>query len=512
MNPVKTSFSVYSWLILAMLSLFLAGGDRPVEIAVWFYPIFLLRFFRGVKWWKALIFSLPLMIIVSFVSNQGMTPIPFNILIMLTAINSVIALIPYIVDQLLYRSLPKYLKTLLFPAAVVTAEVFLASAFKGATWGNPVYGINNLPLLQIVSIVGIWGLMFLIYWTASVINEVWEHRSSLSNIRGFAIVFLVILIVIYGFGLWRLHNEKTEVNMVHVAGITSGVDYRTEMVEILGKVFSANRTGTFDKEGIRTAGQKKYQELLSESEKLAQSGVEIVAWSEGAAFIFESDKELNIHQAIQSTKENKYYLALGILVLQDNCFELVAKNKPFLRNMLILIDPDGNVAWEYSKLNLAPGYERIMTIPGDGTLKLSKTVKGTVTGVICYDMDFPDYIRQAGVMNSDLLIAPSFDWLEVKNIHAKMARLRAIENGISLLRPSNSGISTAVDPYGNIMSSVDDIKSNASPLVSVLPVGSVKTLYSTLGDFWIWVCTIGGIFLIISGVLRVLKQKLLNKR
>ena len=295
--------------------------------------------------------------------------------------------------------------------------------------------------------------------------------------------------------------------MVRVAGITSGPGYRAEMFKTLGKVFSANRTGVFDKEGIREAGQKKYQELLSESVKMAQSGVEIVAWSEGAAIIFESDKELNIQQAIQSTKEHKYYLALGIMVLQDNCFELVAKNKPFLKNRLLFIDPDGNVVWEYLKFNLTPGYGKIMTIPGDGNIKLSKTVKGTVSGVICYDMDFPDYIRQAGMMNSDLLIVPSFDWPEIKNTHSKMALLRAIENGISLLRSSNYGISTAVDPYGNIMSSVDDIKSNGSPMVSVLPMGSVKTLYSTLGDFWTWVCTFGTILLIILGIFRVLKRK-----
>ncbi|MFC1786088.1 nitrilase-related carbon-nitrogen hydrolase, partial [Candidatus Neomarinimicrobiota bacterium] len=220
--------------------------------------------------------------------------------------------------------------------------------------------------------------------------------------------------------------------------------------------------------------------------------------------------ELYIQQAIQSVREHEYYLGMGIMVLKDNCLDLVAKNQPFVNNTLLFIDLDGNVAWEYSKLNLAPGYEKMMTIPGDGKLKSSNTAKGSVTGAICFDMDFPQYIRQAGVLNSNLLIAPSFDWQEVKNTHAKMARFRAVENGICIIRPSNNGISTAVDSYGNIMSSVDDIESNGLPIVSVLPLRSVQNIYTVLGDYWIWICAFGGVILIILGIFRISKQFLFN--
>ena len=179
---------------------------------------------------------------------------------------------------------------------------------------------------------------------------------------------------------------------------------------------------------------------------------------------------------------------MSYMLINDNCLDLLMKNQPFVKNKLLFINSEGNIAWEYSKLNLAPGYERMMTIPGDGILKLSNTDKGSVTGAICYDNDFPQYIRQAGVLKSDLLIDPSNDWPEIKKTHAKMARLRAIENGISLLRPTSTGISIAVDQYGNIISSVDDIKSNGAPMVSVLPMRSVQTLYTTLGDFCLLVC------------------------
>lgn len=502
MKRIQTFVSVYGWLVLAMLFLYLAGGDRPVEIAVWLGPLFLLRFFREVKLWKAILITLPCMGAVTFFADKGMMPFPMTIAIVLTVINTAIALIPYLADRILNRSLPRSVKTLLFPTAAVAVEAFVASGFTGGTWGNPAYGIENLPLLQLASVTGIWGMMFLIYWTAPVVNEVWEHRNSLGDARKIITAFLTVFIVVYGFGLVRLRHPKPAGNMVRVAGITPGPEYRAEMMEIFGKIFSSRRTGVFDAESIRVSIQARYQELLSESIKVAESGAEIVSWSEGATFIFESDEETAIQRAVHSAREHEIYLGMGVVILSDSCQALLANNQPFVKNKLILIAPDGRVVWEYSKSNLAPGYERMMTIPGDGVLKSANTDKGSVTGAICYDMDFPKFIRQAGMMKSDLLIAPSNDWAEIKNTHAKMARLRAIESGFSLLRPASSGISTAVDPYGRIVSYVDDFKSNGAPLSAVLPMMSVRTLYAALGDFWTWVCALGGIILIALGIFR----------
>lgn len=507
MKSAKTFASVYGWLILAMLFLFFSGGDRPLEIAVWLGPLLLLRFFREVKPWKGLLFALPCMAAVSLLADKGMMPFPISIAIVLTVINTAIALIPYLTDRLLSSSLPLSVKTLLFPSVAVAAEAFLASFFTGGTWGNVAYGIQDLALLQLASVTGLWGMMFLIYWAASIINEIWEHRHRFGDIRRLLAVFMLIFIFIYAHGLIRLHYEKTGENTARVAGITPGPEHRAEMTEIFGKIFSASRTGAFDSGSIRASIENKYQELLSESIKMAESGVEIVVWSEGATFIFESDEETYIQRAVNSAREHEFYLGMGIVVLNDNCLDLLANNQPFVKNKLLFIAPDGHVDWEYSKSNLAPGYERAMTIPGDGILKSTNTVKGTVTGVICYDMDFPQYIRQAGVMKSDLLIAPSNDWPEIKKTHAKMARLRAIENGISLLRPTSSGLSITVDPYGNIVSSVDDFKSNGAPLVAVLPMGSVQTLYTLLGDFWTWVCAFGGFILIFLGIVRRRKER-----
>ena len=507
MERIKVFFRVYGWLILALMFLYLSGGDRPVEAAVWLSPILLLRFFREVKWWKGLLFTLPPLVAIVIIANQGMTPIPMNFLIFLTVIRCAIALIPYLLDRLLNRVLPGSLKTLLFPTAAVAAEAFLASGYTGGTWGNPVYGIGNLVLLQWVSVLGIWGMMFLIYWTASVVNEVWEHRHQLGTIRRLTVIYLVMMLGIYGFGLCRIPGKRFVDKTMRVTGLTPGPEYRQVMMGIFGKIFSESRQGIFDPESSRPQITEHFETLLTESMKLADAGSELVAWSEGATFLFESDEETCLETAARSAAEHGCHLAIGVVVLKDNCQDLLAGNQPFVKNKVIFITPDGEVAWEYAKFNRAPGMERAMTIRGDSLLQFAVTPKGSVTGAICYDMDFPDHIRQSGKMRTDLFIAPSNDWPEIKNTHGRMARMRAIENGMSLIRPTSSGISIGVDPYGRIRSWVDDFESSGAPLITVLPMKSVRTLYSSLGDIWKWICAVAGVLLVGYGFVIVIMQR-----
>jgi apolipoprotein N-acyltransferase len=181
----------------------------------------------------------------------------------------------------------------------------------------------------------------------------------------------------------------------------------------------------------------------------------------------------------------------------DN-FQALKKNKtPFVKNKIIMIDKEGKVAWEYLKTRLVPGIETPITIPGDGNFRSFKTPHGVLTGAICYEMDFPEYIRKARHTDAVIMLAPSNDWKEIKNLHAFIATIRAIENGFSLVRPTSGGISLATDPYGRIIGKVDYFISRGSPLVVELPVGKVTTIYSFIGDIF------GGLCLIVSIVLVV---------
>jgi apolipoprotein N-acyltransferase len=163
--------------------------------------------------------------------------------------------------------------------------------------------------------------------------------------------------------------------------------------------------------------------------------------------------------------------------------------------------------WEYMTSNLAPGLERRWSIRGDGKLRAGNSAMGTITGAICYDMDFPAHIRQAGSMDADLLLAPANDWSQIQETHWRMARMRAIENGVSILRPSSNGVSTAINPFGRVVSRVNYFESRGGPIAAVLPVVSIGTVYTRIGDSWTWVFIVGGAFLIVRSTVRWLSVR-----
>ena len=90
---------------------------------------------------------------------------------------------------------------------------------------------------------------------------------------------------------------------------------------------------------------------------------------------------------------------------------------------------------------------------------------------ICFDADFPEFIRQAGQGAADLLIVPANEWKAIKSLHAQMAAFRAIENGVSLMRPAASGISSAVDPWGRVLGVADYFAPGDGTLTAAGPDG-----------------------------------------
>ncbi|MDB0033468.1 apolipoprotein N-acyltransferase, partial [Amylibacter sp.] len=67
--------------------------------------------------------------------------------------------------------------------------------------------------------------------------------------------------------------------------------------------------------------------------------------------------------------------------------------------------------------------------------------------------------------------------------HLSQARVRAIEQGLPLVRSANTGISAIIDPYGNIISSIE--LNTAGYFDAILPDKIPPTLYARFGDL-IW--------------------------
>jgi len=121
-----------------------------------------------------------------------------------------------------------------------------------------------------------------------------------------------------------------------------------------------------------------------------------------------------------------------------------------------------------------------------------------VGGAICFDYDFVDICLQNANNHISLAVVPSSDWKGIDDYHAKMAMVRAIEGGYSLLRPVRGATSIASDAHGNIRASISYFENSDKVMMASLPVKEIRTLYERVGDLFVWLNLL--FVLIIAGV------------
>ena len=114
----------------------------------------------------------------------------------------------------------------------------------------------------------------------------------------------------------------------------------------------------------------------------------------------------------------------------------------------------------------------------------------TFSVFICYEAIYPGEVREFVARGAQLLINISNDgWFgtsQAAEQHLRMARVRAVENRRWLLRDTNSGISAAIDPYGNMLRVMKRDTRDAADLP--YDFRTDKTLYSQWGDWFAWMC------------------------
>jgi apolipoprotein N-acyltransferase len=225
---------------------------------------------------------------------------------------------------------------------------------------------------------------------------------------------------------------------------------------------------------------KIVRELFAASKKAVEADAKVIAWSEANADIPLAYEDELVELGKEFAKENQIFLFMSF-----RSFSTLSMNE----NKTIGIAPGGDIVVDYLKSNPVPILEE-GTKKGDGEVATAN-IDGRRTGhVICYDMDFPSFIRQAGRRGVDILFAPASDWPEVRFFHAASARFRAVENGCSLVRPTIQGLSIATDPYGRILA-YHDYYSNKSRLSIVgVPSGGVRTVYAMCGDLFSIICSV----------------------
>src|SRR5579859_6380728 len=340
------------------------------------------------------------------------------------------------------------------------------------------------------------GLIFLLTWLASTVNALWEQGFNWRAVPAPLALFACALLATLGYGtarlLWPAPNQAPSVK---VAAVTA--DHTA-----FGAAYGAINWGTFyqdtdaQRAALRPALAATVDPLLAQTDTALRGGAQLVSWSETAGLVLEEDKPAVIARAAALARQYHADVQITLGVLTH------AKTLQFLRNQAILIDGTGAVVWTYDKSNPVVPNEALVVPFGTDVLPTVDRPYGRLGTVICQDIHYPRLLRQAAQGGATLVLDPSSDVNGLSDLDAGIASLRAIETGVTLVRPNGNGPTRIFDSWGRVLVEQADQPGGSRLLVATVPARHVWTLYGEVGDVFAYACVVGLIVLVGAAFVR----------
>jgi apolipoprotein N-acyltransferase len=366
----------------------------------------------------------------------------------------------FAVDVLLFRMGVErgklWLAALVFPAFWVSVEFVIARLSIHGTFFNISYSqMNFLPILQIASVTGIWGISFTISLFASTVAALLAPAPRSKKLP-LLIGSVVFIAGVFAFGAWRLASTPNSPTI--------------KVLLIASDAPENLNPGTPDEV------QQTFHRYASHVRLLADQGIQLFVLPEGIGPVNNASLADFDDLFDRLAKETGAYIEVGI-----------ARITPSLSwNQERLYSPRGELAATYDKHHLLPPGEDRFT-PGT-ELAMVSGISGNWGLEICKDLDFPHLSRQYSRDGVSLLIVPASDFVVDSWLHARMAILRGVESGFSIARSAKLGMLTATDDRGRVLAERDTIGPSFATAVADIPVRHDSTLYSRFGDWFALVC------------------------
>jgi apolipoprotein N-acyltransferase len=243
-----------------------------------------------------------------------------------------------------------------------------------------------------------------------------------------------------------------------------------------------------------TVSESNFQRLLALSASPGIDRVTDIIWPEAASTYF-------LGRDAQHREEIAALAPKGGLVITGTLRTDPAPEQPYQHvwNSLAAINGNGDIVAVYDKVHLVPFGEYM---PLKSILPLKKLTAGSIDlsagddirtidlpglppagPLICYEVIFPGAVVEPGHRPAWLLNVTNDAWFGFSSgpfQHFAIARTRAVEEGLPLVRAANNGISGVIDPYGRVVRrlGLDDV----GILDSTLPTALPPTIYSRVGD------------------------------
>jgi len=310
--------------------------------------------------------------------------------LVLAAVYGLVETVPFALDRIAAHRIGGFRSTLVLPCSWVISEYLVATFTPYGSWGAAAYSqYENLTLLQILSITGLYGVSFLIAWFAAICNWAWEHQFEWQKIRRGVAWTAMVAVAVCFYGGARLALTTPDDPTVRVASLTKPDFELIPSPEVAERIFSGTQTAD-DTDEVRRRGRAINDDLLSRSEREAIAGARIVIWGESNGFALKDDEQELIQRGIELARDQEIYLGMGLATWNT-------ESRSPLENKIVLITPNGELAWESYKAIPVPGTEAAMSARDEGRIRVIEGPYGRLSSAICFDMDFPGLLKQAGM-------------------------------------------------------------------------------------------------------------------
>jgi apolipoprotein N-acyltransferase len=340
------------------------------------------------------------------------------------------------------------------------AEFARGHVLTGLPWNLVGYGLAaNLPLMQLAAIFGVYALSLLaVLLFASPFAIVAPEGSGLAR-RGSTNLLALLLLIALGLGAiwgeWRLAGDN---------GATTGLKLRI----VQANIDQANKWRPENSAEIFN----DYLDLTKSGGGAGSlDGITLVIWPETAVPFLLADTSDALLDIADLLPEGTTLLAGSARLVEthDTQGRLVSRR---IYNSLLVLDDKGQVLDSYDKIHLVPfgeylpfqdfmeslGIMRITGVRGGfsaGTGPRLLAIPGAppASPLICYEIIFPDDVTNSDARPGWLLNVTNDAWFGTSagpHQHFHQAELRAVEQGLPVVRAANTGISAIIDPYGRV--------------------------------------------------------------
>jgi apolipoprotein N-acyltransferase len=377
-------------------------------------------------------------------------------------------------------------RVLVFAIAMAAAEWLRGHLLSGFPWNAFGYALTPGPLMmQSASLVGLWGLTlaaFLIFAAPVVLADRGRGQRGAVLFAAFAALLFAAHI---GFGALRLS----------VASETTVPGVRLRIVQ--PAIEQSERWQSDNEDSIL----KRYLDLsdgATSPERRGIAGVTHLIWPE-SAFPFILTERPDALAAIAALLPPGTTLLTGAARAEPRT---AGEESSRVFNSVYVIADNGEILSAYDKVHLVPfgeflpfrsffemlGIRQLIALPGGfsaGARRHTLDVPNAppVGPLICYEIIFPGAAVEPGKRPAWLLNLTNDTWFgdtPGPRQHLLQARVRAVEEGLPVVRAANSGISAIVDPYGRVTKSLG--LGIAGIIDGDLPAAIAPPPYARFGD------------------------------